>query len=174
MYYISGQEYQNMNLYTMKTNGTGKKTIDTDIGNLIFLVNTDCLLNPSGGYIYYGKDGTKKYSLSTGKISSASNSVYFNVAGKYAYTGKGDTGTSAITLSRYDLDRGEKAAKKVITLKKDKNYSYSISNICQVGNYIYIDLDVRYFDEHTNWHGEYRGIETYKMTTSFKNVKKLN
>lgn len=151
-----------------------KQTIDTDISNESFLINTDFLLHTSGGSIYYCKDGVKKYSLSTGKISSVSNSAYFNVAGKYAYTGKGEKGTSSISIYRYNINSNEKTAKKVLTLKKNKNYQYSISDILQVGDYIYIDLDVRLFNENTNWHGEYKGMETYKMSTSFKNVKKLN
>ena len=80
--------------------------------------------------------------------------------------------TSTVSIYRYNINSGEKKAKKVLTLKKNKNYTYSISDIVQVGDYLYIDLDVRLFNENTNWHGEYQGIETYKMTTSFKDVKK--
>ena len=154
--------------------GTGKETIDTDICPQAVMAHADFLLHTSGGYIYYYKDGVKKYSLSNGKVSSVPGSDYYNVAGKYVYYAKGDTGSSTVSIYRYNINSGEKKAKKVLTLKKNKKFTYSISDIVQVGDYLYIDLDVRLFDKNTNWHGEYKGIETYKMSTSFKNVKKLN
>lgn len=155
-------------------NGKGKKTIAEKIGGDVILPSLDMLLYPNGGYIYYYKDGVKRYKISTGKSTKLPGEVLEGAAGKYGYYVDGKSGTTKAVIYRFDLSKGKSTAKKFASVTKNKNYTCTLGDVVLVGDYLYFDISSTDFSSGYNWRGEYKGTATYKMTTKGKSIKKLN
>ncbi len=174
LYYVCGNYHGSMYKFwgTLKKiglNGKGKETLEDEV------TETNSILNVCGKNLYFTTDSVfKSYNMKDGTLKTISLNYTGMIAGKYIYYSKSDSANGKTVIYRYGLTEGKSKAKEWVTLSKPV-YDYSISDICQIGNYVYVDMDMR--DNSVSeygWRGKYMGIETYKMTESGKNIKKIN
>lgn len=176
IYYICGNyqgsaaEFYNGELKSILDNGKKSKSIES--------VSLDMLYRNSN-YIYYYKAGEKwNLNYCRFKLNNGSKKVIDTIeyrgetTGKYIYSS--EEINKHIVIYRHSINKKAITKRKIATIKKQASYTYTVDNIVQVGDYIYLELKkTDYNDPNAGWRGTYKGTEYFKFKKLGKKLMRL-